>query len=204
MNLRVTKTRSFVHALAGSLGAGAEVAIAPDWSARLEYLYDSFGRAAATMPSGARAETNFETHTLRLGLNWHLGRTEGNAPAVHVSRAATDRSRQLERPRPICADRTGLPEFNSPYQGEKSLAGSRQFGTPKERWHRRVCLWEGAEFTSIRNSCTDLASARHRCRIHQWRGTKIELPFAALECRARFRATDFRVGRRAGDHQRRS
>ncbi|HTE92098.1 MAG TPA: outer membrane beta-barrel protein, partial [Bradyrhizobium sp.] len=27
------------------LGAGAEVAIAPDWSARLEYLYDSFGKA---------------------------------------------------------------------------------------------------------------------------------------------------------------
>src|SRR5205807_5698624 len=32
------------------LGVGAEVAIAPDWSARLEYLYDNFGKAAVTMP----------------------------------------------------------------------------------------------------------------------------------------------------------
>jgi high affinity Mn2+ porin len=57
------------------VGAGAEVAIAPDWSARLEYLYDSFGKTAVTMPSGVRSETTFDTHTLRLGLNWHLGRT---------------------------------------------------------------------------------------------------------------------------------
>src|SRR5205823_3263523 len=52
------------------LGAGAEVAIAPDWSARLEYLYDNLGKAAATLPSGIRSDSTFNAHTLRLGLNW--------------------------------------------------------------------------------------------------------------------------------------
>jgi high affinity Mn2+ porin len=35
-----------------ALGLGAEVAIAPDWTARIEYLYDRFGPVAGVFPSG--------------------------------------------------------------------------------------------------------------------------------------------------------
>jgi high affinity Mn2+ porin len=35
-----------------ALGLGAEVAIAPDWTARIEYLYDRFGTVAGVFPSG--------------------------------------------------------------------------------------------------------------------------------------------------------
>ena len=35
-----------------ALGAGAELAIAPGWTARLEYLYDRLGKASGTFPSG--------------------------------------------------------------------------------------------------------------------------------------------------------
>jgi high affinity Mn2+ porin len=35
-----------------ALGLGTEVAIAPDWTARIEYLYDRFGSVAGVFPSG--------------------------------------------------------------------------------------------------------------------------------------------------------
>ncbi len=39
-----------------ALGAGAELAIAPGWTARLEYLYDHLGKASGTFPSGTGYE----------------------------------------------------------------------------------------------------------------------------------------------------
>src|SRR3954453_7238327 len=47
------------------VGAGAELAIAPQWSTRLEYLYDDFGSINALFPSGNRYESAFKLHTLR-------------------------------------------------------------------------------------------------------------------------------------------
>ena len=39
-----------------ALGAGAELAVAPGWTARLEYLYDNLGKAGGTFPSGTGYE----------------------------------------------------------------------------------------------------------------------------------------------------
>ena len=39
-----------------ALGAGAELAIAPGWTARLEYLYDRLGKASGTFASGTGYE----------------------------------------------------------------------------------------------------------------------------------------------------
>ena len=67
-----------------AVGAGAELAIAPGWTARLEYLYDRFGSAGGAFPSGTRYEsTSLDLHSLRLGLNRQLGwpdaaKTPGN------------------------------------------------------------------------------------------------------------------------------
>jgi high affinity Mn2+ porin len=45
-----------------ALGAGAELAIVPGWTARLEYLYDRLGKASGTFPSG----TGYESTTVDL------------------------------------------------------------------------------------------------------------------------------------------
>jgi high affinity Mn2+ porin len=128
-------------------GAGAEVAIAPDWSVRIEYLYDNFGRVAVTMPSGARSESTFDTHTLRVGLNWHLGRTEVDPlpfkdhgqPLIEAANWNVHGQYTLVG--------QGYPSFNSPYEGPKSLAGSRQFqNTQSATGYVGVRLWESAEF----------------------------------------------------------
>src|SRR5215212_9563130 len=129
------------------VGAGAEVAIAPDWSARLEYLYDNFGKAGVTMPSGVRSETTFDIHTLRLGLNWHLGRTETNAlPFQRNSQPLIDPANWNIHGQYTLIGQ-GYPSFNSPYQGPQSLAGSRQFqNTQSATAFVGARLWEGAEF----------------------------------------------------------
>lgn len=108
-------------------GAGAEVAIAPNWTARLEYLYDRFGSASGTFPSGASYGSNFDFHMLRLGLNHQLRWPDATAPATTSS-----------EPWPIASDNwnihgqftligQGYPAFRSPYQGAQSLYGGAQF-----------------------------------------------------------------------------
>src|SRR5712672_715266 len=129
------------------LGAGAEVAIAPDWSARLEYLYDSFGKAAVTMPSGVRSETTFDTHTLRLGLNWHLGRSEADALPFESRGQPLIEAANWNVHGQYTFVGQGYPSFNSPYEGPKSLAGSQQFqNTQSATAFVGLRLWEGAEF----------------------------------------------------------
>jgi high affinity Mn2+ porin len=56
-----------------ALGAGAEPAISPGWTARFEYLYDRFGKASGTFPSGTSYEsTTLELNSVRIGLNRKL------------------------------------------------------------------------------------------------------------------------------------
>jgi high affinity Mn2+ porin len=65
-----------------ALGMGAEAAIAPNWTARIEYLYDHFGTAAGVFPSGTAYQSEFDIETLRLGLNYKLGVSNTNTPAI--------------------------------------------------------------------------------------------------------------------------
>jgi high affinity Mn2+ porin len=105
-----------------ALGLGAEVAIAPDWTARLEYLYDRFGAVVGVFPSGTGYLSAFDIQTLRFGLNYKLG----------VADAGTSSD-----PWPIARDawnihgqftfiEQGYPAFHSPYEGANSLSGASQ------------------------------------------------------------------------------
>ena len=109
-----------------ALGLGAEVAIAPDWTARIEYLYDRFGTVAGVFPSGTGYRSVFDINTLRLGLNYKLGVSDADVTAAR----STD-------PWPIARDNwnihgqftfveQGYPAFRSPYEGPNSLSGGRQ------------------------------------------------------------------------------
>src|SRR5262245_7675162 len=63
-----------------SLGGGVEVTIAPEWTARVEYIYDNFGSVSGTFASGTRFESTLDEHMLRFGLNRRLGGPETEAP----------------------------------------------------------------------------------------------------------------------------
>ena len=109
-----------------ALGLGAELAIAPNWTARIEYLYDRFGTVAGVFPSGTSYQSVFDIQTLRLGLSYKLGVLDADT-AAHAS----------SDPWPIAPDAwnvhgqftvigQGYPAFRSPYQGQNSLSGANQ------------------------------------------------------------------------------
>src|SRR5271170_187740 len=109
-----------------TLGLGAEVAIASNWTARIEYLYDDFGTVAGVFPSGTSYQSLFDIQTLRLGLNRKLGAGDAGAPAT-----------AFNSPWPLAADswnvhgqftfiEQGYPAFRSPYQGTNSLSAASQ------------------------------------------------------------------------------
>jgi high affinity Mn2+ porin len=109
-----------------ALGLGAEVAIAPNWTARIEYLYDRFGTVAGVFPSGTSYQSVFDIQTLRLGLNYKLGAVGPDTPAG----ASND-------PWPLAPGswnvhgqftfvEQGYPAFHSLYEGANSLSGANQ------------------------------------------------------------------------------
>lgn len=129
------------------LGAGAEYAIAPDWSAKLEYLYDRFGNVSANMPSGTHVASSFDTHTVRVGLNWHIDQGKGDTQAAgsFVQPAIAPENWNIHGQYTFVGQ--GYPSFRSPYEGANSLAGSKQFqNTMSATAYAGVRLWEGAEF----------------------------------------------------------
>ena len=108
-----------------TLGLGAEAAIAPDWTVRIEYLYDRFGGVSGVFPSGTGYQSVFDINTLRVGLNYKLGVSDADMTA---------RSSDLW---PIARDNwnihgqftvieQGYPAFHSPYEGANSLSGGSQ------------------------------------------------------------------------------
>jgi len=110
-----------------ALGAGAELAIAPGWTARLEYLYDYLGKAGGTFPSGTGYEsTTVDLQGLRLGLDRKLdwpgaaavpGNVAGGWPIAADSWNVHGQFTAIEQ---------GYAGFRSPYQGASSLSGASQ------------------------------------------------------------------------------
>ncbi len=126
-----------------ALGAGAEYALSPHWSARLEYIYHRYDAAGAQFPSGTGYSSTFDFHELRVGLNRKLG-DFGNFAAADTS-AGTDSDR-WELHAQTTYIQQGYPSFRSPYQGANSLS---PFAQTRETWSMSAFvgarLWDGGE-----------------------------------------------------------
>ena len=128
-----------------AIGLGAELAIAPDWSVRVEYLYDHFGGVAGVFPSGTGYQSVFDIQTLRLGLNYKLGAADtgtlANASGDQwpIARDAWNVHGQFT------AIEQGYPAFRSPYEGSNSLSGASQAkDTVSSTAFIGVRVWDGA------------------------------------------------------------
>jgi len=137
----------FLWRLGWAAGAGIEVPIMPNWTARAEYLWTGYPTQSVNFPfSAQRINSDFSMQELRLGLNYHFG---GDlAPTLPVTAL----------PFPVLADIVsfhgqatfvdqGYPSFRSPFQGQNSLPGA---GTTRETsdttLYAGLKLWQGAEF----------------------------------------------------------
>jgi high affinity Mn2+ porin len=128
------------------LGVGSEVAIAPDWSVRLEYVYDRFGSTFALFPSGNAYQSSFDIHTLRLGLNHQLRWPGAEPPAMASADTWPIPSENWNVHGQFTYIEQGYPGFRSPYQGQNSLSGASQIkNTTSATAFVGFRPWEGTE-----------------------------------------------------------
>jgi high affinity Mn2+ porin len=109
------------------LGVGAELAIAPGWTARLEYLYDRLGKAGGPFPSGTGYEsTTLELYSLRIGLNRKLDWTGAAANGGNSGGSWAIDPSSWNVHGQLTFIEQGYPAFRSPYEGPNSLTGANQ------------------------------------------------------------------------------
>jgi high affinity Mn2+ porin len=135
-----------VPRIGGAAGAGVEVALTPRWMARLEYLYTGYGSRSVDFPAGAqRFASDLSVHTVRIGLDYRLGRngidpqifTKGPDALDLGSFAAHGQTTFIEQ---------YAPPFRSPYVGQNSLIPNEGRQTFDATVGVGVKLWHGAEF----------------------------------------------------------
>ncbi|MGO8918749.1 MAG: carbohydrate porin, partial [Stellaceae bacterium] len=127
-------------------GAGVEVAVAPHWTARLEYLFTGYGNSSTPFFAGAqRIDSNFALQELRAGLNYQFGNVAPPAPMVVKAPAAPDPDIVNFHGQATFLEQA-YPAFRSPYQGPQSLPGGGQGReTSDASLFAGVRLWRGAE-----------------------------------------------------------
>jgi high affinity Mn2+ porin len=125
-------------------GAGAELALSRNWSARAEYLFTNFGAKDKTLlGSTQRATSDLAVQTARLGLNYRFG--------VQGEQALQDGLKPLEidwfnlRGQTTYLQQYAAP-FRSPYRGPNSLAPNQTRETWDVTLYAGFRPWEGAEF----------------------------------------------------------
>jgi high affinity Mn2+ porin len=128
-------------------GAGAEVALWSNWSARAEYLFIDYGSRSVSFPLGAQKfDSNLTLNEFRLGLNYRLnGETEKSADATAPwpwPPAETDNFA-------IHGQSTFLEQyvfpFRNPYVGQNSLYPNQGRETFDATAFLGMRLWQGAE-----------------------------------------------------------
>jgi high affinity Mn2+ porin len=137
-----------LHLRAGwVVGAGAEYAFAPGWTARLEYLHSRFASADILFASGTRYASTTDFQVLRVGLNRKIDWPGSNSSSTSAERAeAKSDSNSWELHAQTTYVQQGYPAFRSPYIGPNSLTPWPQ---TRNTWTNSafigVRLWEGGE-----------------------------------------------------------
>ena len=126
-------------------GAGVEVPVAPNWSAKAEYLWTGYPTAGVAYPFlGQRISSDFSLQELRLGLNYRFGPSQTSAIAASPFAPLADIV-SLHGQATVVDQ--GYPSFRSPYAGTNSLSGG---GQNRETFDLTLAtgvkLWRGAEF----------------------------------------------------------
>jgi high affinity Mn2+ porin len=137
----------FLWRLGWTAGAGVEVAVAPNWTFRGEYLWSQYPTATVDNPwSGVRVSSDWSQQEFCVGLNYRFD---------DPTRPAADSPSKFVPPIPDIFSVHGqatfvnqaYPAFRSPNEGQNSLSGG---GSSRETFDLTlstgVKLWKGAEF----------------------------------------------------------
>jgi high affinity Mn2+ porin len=133
-----------VPRIGGALGAGIELALAPNWIARVEYLYTGYGSRSVNFPAAAQHfDSNLSVQSLRLGLNYRLG--ERIDPDIFTTQpSALDLDWFVLHGQTTFVEEYA-PPFRSPYRGHNSLIPNEGRETWDATLYAGFKLWRGAE-----------------------------------------------------------
>jgi high affinity Mn2+ porin len=126
-------------------GAGVEVAVSGNWSARVEYDYIDLTRRMYDLSGFGLPGVNVgpSINLVTLGLNYRFG----DMPAAAGERTALPESTDWNAHAQTTFLPTAYASFRSPYAGTNSLPGS---GQAQQTWTTTaflgVRLWQGGEF----------------------------------------------------------
>jgi high affinity Mn2+ porin len=139
----------YLWRLGGAVGAGIERPIAPQWTARLEYLFTDYGKSTTKFFPGASqsVDSDFRVQELRLGLNYQFGSDAGPVSAPDETGAPTEPEiENLSLHGQGAFVWQGYPAIRSPYQGVNSLPGGGEGReTSDVTLYAGLRLWQGAE-----------------------------------------------------------
>jgi high affinity Mn2+ porin len=132
--------------LGWAAGAGVEVPVAGNWTAKAEFLWTGFGRHSEVFAAGAQGfESDLTMQSIRLGLNYQIGDStvQGSDFLIKgLSALETDRFA-------FHGQFTYLnqydPPFRAPYGGQNSLTPNIGRETTDVTLYAGVRLWKGAE-----------------------------------------------------------
>ena len=142
-----TDERAFLWRFGWAAGAGVEVPVAPNWSARLEYLYTGFGNHSRDFnASGDAFNSNLSLQEVRLGLDYKLF---ADAPSQGNSLITKAPSLPAEQTWAVHGQTTFVEQyaapFREPYSGPNSLASNSGRETWDATAYLGLRLWDGAE-----------------------------------------------------------
>ena len=131
--------------LGWAAGAGVEIPVAGNWSAKAEFLWTGFGHAGTIFPAGAQSYgSDLNMQSLRFGLNYKIG-DDSRIPDFLTKGASALETDSFA----FHAQATYLnqydPPFRAPYNGKNSLAPNIGRETADITLYAGVRLWQGAE-----------------------------------------------------------
>ena len=146
----------FLWRLGWAAGAGIEFPLAPNWSAKAEYLFSDFGRGSATFFTGAqRFDSDLSLHSVRVGLNYHIN---GDAAKSFLTQgpSALETDRFNFHAQTTFVSQYAFP-FHAPYFGQNSLHPNQGRETWDLTFYAGFRLWKGAELWINPKSTRDSA-----------------------------------------------
>ncbi len=132
--------------LGWAAGAGVEIPLSSNWTAKAEYLSTGFGRKGVSFPAGAQVfDSDLALQSFRLGVNYRIG-----ADNAHVSDFLAKGPSALETDNFAFHGQATYvnqydPPFAAPYKGQNSLAPNIGRETADVTLYAGVRLWKGAE-----------------------------------------------------------
>ena len=131
--------------LGWAAGGGVEVAFAPHWSFKLEYLYSEFQNGGVQFASGAATASTLNFQSLRVGLNRKIEWPANGSPMPLASLVDPESSRWEIHGQTTYLPQ-GYPGFRALYTGPNSLTPAPQTqATWSSSLFLNTRLWEGGE-----------------------------------------------------------